>query len=162
MESRQGRCRRSKARRLERQWLPQGDTWRNVDRALPCLSARLRESLVVSERRAAAAFRDRCADDCPRQPAATLLLAHTRRILHWRCEGEGEPTRYQLGTLSPGETSLVYGGDDNVHRNRTRAGELAQLRAAHDCDDRNLQLSSRCRGARATRDDWRTVRSLHE
>src|ERR1700693_2373396 len=111
---------------------------------------------------AAAALYHRSANDRAGQLAQALLLADARRILHWRRESEAGPTRHQLGSISLGETSLVYRRDGDVHRNRVGAWQLAQLCAPHDRTDRDLRLPVRCRRARAPRNDWRAVPQFYE
>src|SRR6202011_1810514 len=113
MEDCQGWPRRCEDRGFEGQRLPQGDTWRNVGRASYCLSARVRQSMGLSAALAATALCRRRPADRARQPAQALLLAHTRRILHWRREGEARPTRRPLRAVSLGEASLVYRRDDD-------------------------------------------------
>src|ERR1700693_93079 len=111
---------------------------------------------------AAAALYHRSANDRAGQLAQALLLADARRILHWRRESEAGPTPHHLGSISLGETSLVYRRDGDVHRNRVGSWQLAEPRAPHDRDDRDLQLSGRCRRTRAPRNDWRALPQLHE
>lgn len=89
-------------------------------------------------------------------------LADAWRILHWRRESEAGPTCHQVGAISLGETSIVYRRDGDVHRNRAGAWQLVELRAAHGCDNCDIQLPGYCRRARAPGNNWRALPQLHE
>ena len=136
--------------------------WRNVDRALSGISTFVHPDMVFCAKCAATAVCGRRSLDTSRQLAATLLLAHARSVFHWRREGEIRSAGDSHRSVPSGAASVVYGGHDDVHRNRPRAGKLVQFHASHDCNDRDLRLSRSDRGASTARHHRRAVPLLYE